>query len=304
MHIRRLGETSLRESKFNLNQQNDKPTMRWRVWLAILLFHCVWVANYVGLASLLGTDPSGRLAPIFVLGVGMYWTQFQLLGFFAALLPYRLYWRLFFPLAIVLALCLELRLFNERFGLDGIAFASLTGFVSSWVGFLIYRAVRGLRLQSIEEDMRDGESVSRFGIEDIMTTTFVVAIVFAVMRLEAVESGPFVFLISAFWHSALLILYAPMNFWLFGERRRIVLGLSFMFFIVVLVPSLCGIVAAMNDPYINYENWAILYCLTLGPELAWLIGLGCMKALGFRLVSGKKPLDPNPIAEQSSTKPC
>ena len=142
----------------------------------------------------------------------------------------------------------------------------------------------------------------------------VVAIVFAVMRLDAVESGPFVFLISAFGSSALLILYAPMNFWLFGERRRIVLGLSFMFFIVVLVPTLCGVVAAINAPRINHTNWPFLYCVTLGAEVAWLIGLGCMYALGFRLVSGKKPgdavvvavcsqMDPNKIAEQSFTKP-
>ena len=265
--------------------------MRWRVWLAILLFHCVWAANYVGLASLLGTDPSGSLAPIFVLCVGMYWTQFQLLGFFAALLPYRLYWRLFFPLAVVLTICLELRMFNKTFRVDGIAFASLIGFVSSWAIFLTLRAVRGLRLQSIEEDIRDGESLTRFGILDIMTTTLVVAIVFAVMRLDAVESGPFVFLTSAFGSSAVLILYAPMNFWLFGERRRIVLGLSIMFFIIVLGPS-SFVIVAMSYTSLREENWTIFYCVTLGPEVAWLIGLGCMKALGYWLVSGKKPLEP------------
>ena len=270
--------------------------MRWRVWLVILLFHSVLAANYVGLASIFGTDPSDRLAPIFVLCVGMFWTQFQLLGFFAALLPYRLYWRLFFPLALVIALCLELRMVNEPFRLDGIAFASLIGFVSSWAIFLTFRAVRGLRLQSIEEDMRDGESLSRFGIVDIMTTTFVVAIVFAVMRLDAVESGPFVFLISAIGYSALLILYAPMNFWLFGDRRRIVLGLSFMFLIVVLVPSLIAIVA-MSNTSLRDGNWPFPFFLTLGPELAWLIGLGCMKALGFRLVSGKKLGDAIVVAD-------
>ena len=270
--------------------------MRWRVWLVILLFHSVLAANYVGLASIFGTDPSDRLAPIFVLCVGMFWTQFQLLGFFAALLPYRLYWRLFFPLALVIALCLELRMVNEPFRLDGIAFASLIGFVSSWAIFLTFRAVRGLRLQSIEEDMRDGESLSRFGILDILTTTFLVAIVFAVMRLDAVESGPFVFLISAIGYSALLILYAPMNFWLFGDRRRIVLGLSFMFLIVVLVPSLIAIVA-MSNTSLRDGNWPFPFFLTLGPELAWLIGLGCMKALGFRLVSGKKLGDAIVVAD-------
>ncbi len=291
---------------------NDKPTMRWRVWLAILLFHGVLTVNYVGLASLLGTGPESVWAPVYLLGVGMFCTQFQLLGFFAAFLPYRLYWRLFFPLALVIALCLELRLVNERFGLDGIAFASLIGFVTSWVGFLIFRAVGGLRLQSVGEDMRDAESLSRFGILDIMTTTFLVAIVFTFMRLDAVELGPVVFLGSAFGYSNLLILYAPMNFWLFGERRRIVLGLSFMFLIVVLVPSLVAIVA-MGESSMRVENWLFLYCLTLGPELAWLIGLGCMYALGFRLVSGKKPIDaveadrsamvPIAIAEQSFTEP-
>ena len=146
-------------------------------------------------------------------------------------------------------------------------------------------------MQSIEEDIRDGESLTRFGILDIMTSTLVVAIVFAVMRLDAVESGPFVFLTSAFGSSAVLILYAPMNFWLFGERRRIVLGLSFMFFIVVLVPS-SFVIVAMSYTSLRDENWTILYCVTLGPEVAWLIGLGCMKALGYRLVSGKKPLEP------------
>ncbi len=287
--------------------------MRWRVWLAILFFHGVLTVNYVGLASLLGTGPSDRLAPVFVLFVGTFWTQFQLLGFFAAFLPYRLHLRLFFPLVFVLALCLELRQFNKPFGLDGIAFALLIGFVTSWVGFLIFRAVRGLRMQSVGEDMRDDESLSRFGILDIMTTTFLVAIVFTFMRLDAVESGPFVFLRSAIGYSVLLILYAPMNFWLFGDRRRIALGLSFMFLIIVLVPSLVAIVA-MNNSSMRDENWPFLYCLSLGPEAAWLIGLGCMYALGFRLVSGKKPgdavvvaecslIDPIPIAEQSFTKP-
>lgn len=285
--------------------------MRWRISLAILLFLCVLAANHIGLAALLGTGPSHRWAPVFVLGVGMFWTQFQLLGLYAAFLPYRLYWRVFFPLAFVLALCLELRQFYKPFGLGGVAFAVLIGFVSSLVGFLTFRAVRGLRFQSVDEEFRNGESPTRFGIPDIMTTTFLVAIVFAVMRVDAIESGLYVFLLSAVGYSVLLILYAPMNFWLFGDRRRIVLGLSFMFVVVVLLPTLCGLAAAMNAPRMNH--WPFLFCLTFGAEAAWLIGLGCMHALGFRLVSGKKrvdavvvadcsALDPISIAEQSFTE--
>jgi hypothetical protein len=233
----------------------------------------------------------------------MFWTQFQLLGFFAAFLPYRLHSRLFFPLAMVLALGLECKFFNSRLGFDGIATIVMFGFVSSWVGFLIFRAIRGLRMKWVDEEMEHAESPSRFGILDIMTATFMVAIVFTVMRLEAAKPIPIQFLIPTFGYSVLLILYAPMNFWLFADPRRILLALSFMFLIIVLVPSLCGAVAVMNAPRINHTNWPFLYCLTLGAEVTWLIGLGCMKALGYRLVSGKMPPDPNPIAEQSSTKP-
>ena len=59
---------------------------------------------------------------------------------------------------------------------------------------------------------------------------------------------------------------------------------------LVMLPSLVAAVA-LNILRFNNRNWPFLYCLTFGAEAAWLLGLGCMRMLGYRLVSGKKPCD-------------
>jgi hypothetical protein len=295
-----------------------------KLFWAFLISTCLLIVNFIGLESLLGTGPSDALAPLFVIGVGAFYVQFQILGLFAALLPGALHWRMLLPIGLTLALCAEVFYFYRRVGTEGIPYVLLVGFFSSLVFFSLIRAFFSLEMNDLNQDSKAAlQSHMRFGIRDLFVLTIVVALCLFMQRVESsyrMSMGmksqdahlvltiavPLLFLATA-------ILFAPPHFVLGINRspKRIVVSLFWIAFAVLGVPLLIIGVVIATRTIVNFQNWPYLFCLTLGAEATWLVGLGCMKLLGLRFqitsprsrdkdfseVSSKSMVSSNPAAD-------
>jgi hypothetical protein len=159
---------------------------RDKLFWALLISSCLLIVNFLGMGSLLGTGPSDTLAPLFVIGVGAFWAQFQILGLFAALLPFALRWRLLITIGLTLALCGEIFCFYSRVGTESIPYVLLIGFVSSSIFFLVVRAFFGLEMHGQNQDSRTStKSHARFGIRDLFILTIVVALCLIMQQIES-----------------------------------------------------------------------------------------------------------------------
>jgi hypothetical protein len=273
----------------NSNSRRNRTRLLAFAILAILLS----ALNYVGMRGLLGTGPTDALAVPFVMSVGAFWTQTQVLGFFAAFLPYPLYVRLMLPFVAMLFLCSVTLCYEKQHYIGGTAFILMLGFLLSWGCFAIAQIVFGLRLRRIEAgpELSD-EAHASFGILDVMIVTVVVAVALALHPLDLRTSSGFVILSALAIYSALMILYAPMNLMLLG-KRRIAVSLALMLGVLVGLPMLLTVSFQyfISNSALNTGNWPFLFCLTFGAQATWFVGLWCVKHFGFELASNRRRLD-------------
>jgi hypothetical protein len=279
----------------NANIEHRRFFTTERLFWELLISSCLLIVNFLGLGALLGTGPSDTLAPLFVIGVGAFWSQVQLLGLFAAFLPCALHRRMLMPVGLILALCAEIFYFYRRVATEGIPYVLLVGFFFNLIIFSLIRAFFGLEMHDQNHGSKTSpRSHARFGIRDLFILTMVVAMCLIMQRIEfnyrmsmGMESQAvhLVFTIAApLLYLTTMILFALPHFILGIHRspKRIAVSLVWVAFAVLGVPLLVIGVVVATRTVVNFQNWPYLFCLTLGAELAWLVGIGCMKLLGLR----------------------
>lgn len=266
-----------------------------KLFWVFLISICLLIVNFLGLESLLGTGPSDALAPLFVIGVGAFCVQFQILGLFAALLPGVLHWRMLVTVGLTLALCAEMFCLYERIGIEGIPYVLLVSFLSNLVFFSLVRALFGLEMHDLNQAPKaPHKSHARFGIRDLFVLTIAVAMCLIMQQIESTyrmslgkesQDVHLVFTIAVpLMFLATAILFAPPHFMLGFNRspKRLVVSLFWIALAVLGVPLLTIVVVISTRTIVNFQNWPYLFCLTFGAEATWLVGLGCMKLLGLR----------------------
>ncbi len=279
------------EHLMEVPSENDIPNnsrLKRILMVGIMSFSLLSV-NLIGLYTLLGTGPSDKLAPIYVLGVGAFFTQFVLLGMVAGLLPYSLPRRLASPSLMALALYVECKTFEQQVSPRtfevGIAYLVVLGFLVSVVFFSGLRAIFGFRFQDGTEVGRQShESFRHFGIVDILTVTAVVAAALTLLRLDAaaMKLALPILVTSFIIFPVLAILYGPLHLFAICDKTKIRLCVFGLILVVILLPAVLIFAAKLLGG--SRETAPYLFCLTIGSEATWLIGLGCMRLLGFRLV--------------------
>jgi len=258
-----------------------------RILLVCLMSISLLATNFIGLSTLLGTGPGDELAPLFILGVGAFFSQFVLLGMYAALLPYSFPGRLALPMLLTLFLSVECKYFSKPFLLNGLASATLLGFFASGFFFSLLHSWLGFRLHDQgNQNTKPRESFGRYGIIDILTVTFSVAVVLTVNRIDSGEYGLQILLISFLAFALSAMLYAPFHLFAMCDKTKIWFCVSGLFIVVIVLP----ILLMMSVDFLGGKRDTAPYsfCLTFGAEATWLIGLGCMRLLGFRLVRIKR----------------
>jgi hypothetical protein len=287
-----LGQKQPEESvSMEATSENDRPNKSGLK--SILLVGTMSISllslNFFGLYTLLGTVPSDKLAPIFVLGVGAFFSQFVLLGMVAGFLPYSLPRRLATPSLVVLAIYLECKSFEQQASprtLEvGIAYLVVLGFLVSAVSFSGMRAVFGFRLQRVcEVAGQSHESFRHFGIVDILTITAAVAVVLNLVRLDGLpmEVSLPIIIASLIIFPVLALLFGPLHLFAICDKARIQ---NYVFGLVLVVFLLPAVLMFLAESFGGRRDTApYLFCLSLGCEAAWLIWLRCIRLLGFRVV--------------------
>jgi hypothetical protein len=265
----------------------QSKTRRW-VLLGIAILALIGM-NALGLKTLLGTGPSDKLASVFVFGVGMFWTQFQLLGMLAALAPGSKILRAVIPFSVLLILLGTLTCFIGPFGYIGqngseACVIAMTGFLANWILFIAVRSICDLRFHAADAEQENTAKAS-FGILDLLIVTTVCAVFLALLGNDLNTSTLTTGLISAISYIVLTLLLMPLNLMLSRDRRSIVKKTVWFSLVVLGIPTVAAACLVALFPSVPAEQWPFLYCLILGSEAAWLITFAMARWMGYHFVS-------------------
>lgn len=260
--------------------------------ITIIISIALAMINLLGLLTLVGTNPRDTLAIVFVIGVGMFWTQVQLLGFYAALLPCSMYVRLGLSLFLWFIFTLEL------VACDSSAFVfwkevfiiSATGFMTSLCIGLACRAFLRLRLEDAETipGQENREAIEgRVGISDLLTITTLIAVLLAFYSRWISELNPRGLPIACGSYCLMALVFLPLNVLLFKEGRLRWVYLWLIVGCIVGLPTVVYFVGSRGlFGAVRTDHWPFMFCLTAGAEMAWLVAFGINRLLGFRFALG------------------